>query len=372
MVGALPHPFHAVLTGCDGFSDEDARPAGSAHPQASLWDNGPDPVTELERTRTIRRLAISRFGERNLPPGAPLAELEERLAPLYFFHRFQIAAAAKVIGGLDYRHALKGDGPARMRGVRGDEQRRAIDALLAALGPAELDLPEPLLQRLAPRLPGEAPHGELFRHATRPAFDALGAAASLSDLVLAALLDPARSARLVDFHRRSPEMPGLEDLLERLVTSVFADPTPAGPRLAELGWVVQRVAVDRLLALADDPAATPAVRARVREWGGEYPRAWLFWMHLLAREQEWSAVAEAAAEALPLVSHRRPLRARIAEHPADAGRKTGRADWVLDGYREPAGCARAGAGRGPAVHHRRPLRPAIPPGGAAAHPRANG
>lgn len=255
--GVGPHPDLLFL------SDGDARPAGSAHPQASLWDNGPDPVTELERTRTIRRLAISRLGERNLPPGTPLAELEERLAPLYFFHRFQIAAAAKVIGGLDYRHALQGDGPARMRGVRGDEQRRAIDALLAALAPAELDLPEPLLQRLAPRLPGEAPHGELFRHATRPVFDALGAAASLSDLVLAALLDPARSARLVDFHRRSPEMPGLEELLERLVTAVFADPTPAGPRLAELGWVVQRVAVDRLLALADDPAATPAARARV-------------------------------------------------------------------------------------------------------------
>jgi len=251
------------------LSDEDARPAGSAHPLASLWDNGPDPVTELERTRTIRRLALSRFGERNLPPGTPLAELEERLAPLYFFHRFQIAAAAKVIGGLEYRHALQGDGPARMRRTNGDEQRRAIDALLAALGPAELDLPEPLLQRLAPRLPGEAAHGELFRHATRPAFDALGAAASLADLVLAALLDPARSARLVDFHRRSPEMPGFEELLERLVASVFVDSTLAGPRLAEVGWVVQRVAVERLFALADHPAVTPAVRARVESALGD-------------------------------------------------------------------------------------------------------
>lgn len=45
-------------------------------------------------------------------------------------------------------------------------------------------------------------------------------------------------------------------------------------------------------------------------------------------------MAEAAAEALPLVSHRRPLRARIAEQLAEAGSKTGRPAWVLDGYRE--------------------------------------
>jgi hypothetical protein len=57
-------------------------------------------------------------------------------------------------------------------------------------------------------------------------------------------------------------------------------------------------------------------------------------MRLLAREQDWSAVAEAATEALPLVSRRRPLRARIAGQLAEAGRKTGRPDWVLDGYRE--------------------------------------
>ncbi|MCL4838416.1 MAG: zinc-dependent metalloprotease [Thermoanaerobaculia bacterium] len=102
------------------LADVDARPAGAAHPHANLWDNGPDPVTALERTRTIRRLALSRFGERNLPAGAPLAELEERLAPLYFFHRFQIAAAAKVVGGLEYRHALQGDPAARLRRTRGD------------------------------------------------------------------------------------------------------------------------------------------------------------------------------------------------------------------------------------------------------------
>ncbi|OQC38815.1 MAG: hypothetical protein BWX64_01797 [Acidobacteria bacterium ADurb.Bin051] len=245
------------------LSDEDARAAGSAHPRASLWDNGTDPVTELERTRTIRRLALSRFGERNLPLGTPLAELEERLAPLYFFHRYQIAAAAKVVGGLEYRHALRGDGAARVRRTRGDEQRRAIAALLAALAPAELDLPESVLQRLAPRPPGFPAHDELFQHATRPAFDALGAAASLADLTLAALFDPARCARLVDYHRRTPELPGLEELLERLVESTFVETALLEPRLAEIARVVQRVAVDRLISLADDPAATPAVRARV-------------------------------------------------------------------------------------------------------------
>ena len=39
-----------------------------------------------------------------------MAMLEEVLVPMYFFHRYQTEATAKVIGGLNYRYALRGDG----------------------------------------------------------------------------------------------------------------------------------------------------------------------------------------------------------------------------------------------------------------------
>ena len=35
--------------GLSFISDRDARPAGGAHPTAHLWDNGSNPVTELDR-----------------------------------------------------------------------------------------------------------------------------------------------------------------------------------------------------------------------------------------------------------------------------------------------------------------------------------
>ncbi|HSM15050.1 MAG TPA: zinc-dependent metalloprotease, partial [Thermoanaerobaculia bacterium] len=195
------------------LSDSDARPLGSAHPLASLWDDGADPVSSLETAMRVRALALSRFGPGSLAPGQPLARLDEILATVYLHHRYQVDATAKLVGGVDYRHALRGDGQPAARPVDAESQRRALDALLAALDPAALDLPEPLLRQLAPRAPelGESP--ERFGSRTAPAFDALGAAATAADLVLRALLEPARAARLVDQHRRSPALPGLDELL---------------------------------------------------------------------------------------------------------------------------------------------------------------
>ena len=42
--------------------------------------------------------------------GRPLAEIEDTLVPLYLLHRYQTEAAAKEVGGLNYRYALRGDG----------------------------------------------------------------------------------------------------------------------------------------------------------------------------------------------------------------------------------------------------------------------
>ena len=39
-----------------------------------------------------------------------MATLENVLVPLYLSHRYQLEAASKWIGGVEYNYALKGDG----------------------------------------------------------------------------------------------------------------------------------------------------------------------------------------------------------------------------------------------------------------------
>jgi hypothetical protein len=264
------------------LSDEDARPPGAAQPLANLWDNGPDPVAGLEEALAVRRIALARFGEHNVAVGRPLATLQEVLVPVYFHHRYQLEAAIKVVGGLDYAYSVRGEGPQQAVPVAAAWQRRALAAVLAVLAPETLDLPERVVQVILPRAPGYPPVppdpqvSELFVGGAAPAFDPLAAAATAADMAVAGLLQRERAARLVDFHRRDAALPSLEEVLDQLIGRAVAagpaaTPAPANSasaraaagRLAELRRVAQWVVVRRLLDLAGNPAASPGVRARV-------------------------------------------------------------------------------------------------------------
>lgn len=243
-------------------SDDDARPSGASQPYANLWDNFKDPVTGLENALEVRRIALAGFGERNLRPDAPRAELEEVLAPVYFHHRYQVDAAVKMVGGVDYDHFMNRAAGVASPPVPAAEQRRALDVLLRTLSPAELDLPEGLLRTLAPRPPAYGRNRELFSTDTGKTFDALGAAASSARLTIAALLDPERVLRLVDQHRRDGELPSLEEVLERMTDAAFGAEAESEPRLLEIRRLVRTVMVEEMLALAS--SGVPArVRARI-------------------------------------------------------------------------------------------------------------
>src|SRR5947199_284274 len=99
-------------------------------------------------------------------------------------------------------------------GRRGPTSRRRSTPSSATASP--LDLPEPVLAVLLPRPPGFPANVEMFGSRTSPAFDALGAAGTAADLAVHALLERERAARLVDFHRRDPRLPGLEEVLAAL------------------------------------------------------------------------------------------------------------------------------------------------------------
>ncbi len=242
------------------ITDEDSRPLGSAHPYAHLWDNGADPARELQRMLQVRAAALARFGENAIPRGEPLATLEDTVVPLYLLHRYQTEAAAKMIGGLNYRYALRGDGEMITRMVAAADQRRALDAVLATLDAQTLTLPEALLELLPPRPPGHPRTRESFVAQTGLTFDPIAAAESSADMTLALLLNPQRAARLEEYHARDAANPGLRDVLAALLAKTWNAPEPTG-----LAGAVQRAVnmrtLEALLGLAADPHGSAAVRA---------------------------------------------------------------------------------------------------------------
>jgi hypothetical protein len=246
------------------LSDADARPGGAAQPLGNLWDNGVQAETELARLLEVRRVALERFGERNVAQGQPLALLEEVLATVYFMHRYQVDAAAKVLGGVDYRYAMRGDGQGGAFPIAAERQSDAMGALLACLAPEALDISDDVIEVVLPRPFGYGRNREQLASATMPLFDPLGAAATAADMVLRALLQPQRCARLVDQNRRNADLPGLEMLLAS-IRQALVGAQKMSPRLAEIQRVVQRVGVDALLDLASNDATPPHVRSRL-EW----------------------------------------------------------------------------------------------------------
>jgi Met-zincin/Domain of unknown function (DUF5117) len=245
------------------LTDEDARSEGSAHPRAHLWDNGPDAVAGLLHALRVREIGLAGFGERNIAAGQPVSLLQEVLVPLYFHHRYQLEAATKVVGGLEYTYAIRGPGEPASRPVDGKQQRAALAAVLRVLAPETLDLPEPVIALMLPRPAGYQPNREMFTGLTSPTFDPLAAASTAADMAVQGLLRPERTARLVDFHRRDPSLPGLDEVLSSLIETSFGGAAAKSPRHDELRRTVQWVVVRRLIGLSGDPQASPGVRARV-------------------------------------------------------------------------------------------------------------
>jgi hypothetical protein len=246
------------------LSDSDARPPGAAHPLANLWDNFSDPVTGLENALAVRRVALDRFGPHNLSVGQPRAQLEEVLTPVYFHHRYQVGAAIKVVGGVDYSHALIGDGRSVGAPVEGEEQRRALAALLDCLSPDRLDLPESVNRLIPPRPPGHSRGEELASSSTGLVFDALELARIQCAQVVDGLLHPQRCARLVDQSRRFSGLPSLEEVLAALSERVARPDLAATLRHGELQGIALGAVVRGIMVLADDARATDGVRARAR------------------------------------------------------------------------------------------------------------
>ncbi len=209
----------AFKNGARFITDQDARPQGSAHAYAHLWDNGANVSTELDNLLAIRKHAIANFSIDNIKTNQPYSVLEDVFVPLYFFHRYQTEGVTKVIGGLDYNYALKGDGSNIVKMVPGKTEKKALASILKTLNIEELAIPKKLLNLFPPRAFNYGRTRESFKSKTGVAFDPFGAVETASAMTLGLLLHPERVTRLVQHKSLDNSQLGLVEVLDEVIAN---------------------------------------------------------------------------------------------------------------------------------------------------------
>ena len=198
------------------ISDDGARSNATAHPHAHLWDNGESALEEFSRLKALRKEALDNFSEKNIAEQTPMAELERVLVPLYMGHRYQTAAVAKSIGGIEYFYNVRGDGQENAQAVSPENQKEALRLLLSTLDPEFLVIPDEVLKLIPPAPIGYYKGREFFSGHTGRSFDPLGAAASSIEHSLSLLLQPSRLARVYQQHLMDEQHLSLGDLFDQL------------------------------------------------------------------------------------------------------------------------------------------------------------
>ncbi len=247
------------------ISDSDARPQGSMQPEAHLWENGADPIAEMDRLMDLREHALNNFGMDNIPDGMPVSELEKVLVPVYLMHRYQVEAIAKQVGGYHYSYAVKGSGAKNLvRPVAAGRQQAAIDRLLKSMSPEALKLPNDLLGLIPPSAMGYSRDRELFKTHNGGAFDPLAMAETAADNNLTFLLHHHRLARVGEQHGLYPEVGtmSLENYLNKVRDEIFKQVwKEQSEHEKQIAEVVEKRLVAHLLGLAANKEAAEQVQA---------------------------------------------------------------------------------------------------------------
>jgi hypothetical protein len=257
---AMAKADEAARQGLRFVSDENARSVSASQPWGSLWDDGADPVAELDRMMQVRAAAVARFGPAALAPGEPVANLRRKFVPVWLVHRYQVEAAAKLLGGMYSEYAVAGQGEGKAAPVTPADQLRALDSLLATLQPGVIDVPAPLVPQLSAGFSGDTDRQteiEIMPMAGAAAFDPLAASEVAAQVTLNALLAPERLARMTQQHRADPASPGAHVIAQRLLALVDTSAGDArqGPVRRALGT---RVILSLAMAAHDGNSGTEA------------------------------------------------------------------------------------------------------------------
>ena len=242
------------------ISDSDARPKGSAHYLAHLWDNGTNTSEELEKVLEIRKQGIKNFSVDNIRTGEPYSVLEDVFAPLYFFHRYQVEATTKIIGGLDYNFAVKGDGQITVLPVENQIQKQALKSLLKTISAEEISIPKDKLGLFPPRAIGYGRTRESFKSRQGVAFDALAAPETAADITLELLFNPDRASRLIQQKSIDSKRLGLAEGIETVINQTIKKDYKDS-YLQEVQTSINYRVLAHLLNLASQSSSHPQVNA---------------------------------------------------------------------------------------------------------------
>ena len=246
---------HAIEKGMLFISDSDARAKGGAHIYAHLWDNGTNAAKELDRILKVRAKAIGNFSAKNIKEGEPYTVLEDVFVPLYFFHRYQVEAASKMIGGMEYSYAVKGDGQLIVKSVNPKQEKEALSSLLNSISVKTLKIPLRLTALFPPRTFGYKRSRESFKSKNGVAFDALNAASTATELVMQLLFHPERASRMIQQKAFSKNQLGLDELIDAVINSTFKVKY-VDSYDNEIQQSINNVALQELLKLASNKKAS--------------------------------------------------------------------------------------------------------------------
>jgi len=305
----------ATRKGLQFISDRDARAPGGLHPQAHLWDNGSNAIDELKEVLKIRAKALSAFGEKNIRPGMPMAMLEDALVPVYFFHRYQLEAVTKLVGGMNYTYALRGDGQLITRALPKSMQEAALGEVINCLDPSRLMLPDTIVRLIPPRPAGYDFTRELFKKRTGLAFDALSPAETAADFPLSFLFNDERLNRMAQFAVNGGL--GIGEMTNRLINATWKAPRREGmQKLIQIQ--TEQVLLTYLLASSiDDDLSFPARSSIVHALAGL--KTYIEAQKKLAKDEGYLAHLELALERMKSPDKARPTQHAVIPPGAPIG-----------------------------------------------------
>ncbi|QSX34123.1 zinc-dependent metalloprotease [Shewanella avicenniae] len=254
--------------------DADAGAMSAANAYTSQWDRGADPVAELQRLQQVRQVALQQFSANALLKGEPLGELADAIVPLYLLTRYQIGAASKFIGGVDYGYNADIE-TGSWHFMSPEQQKLALDTVLENLKVEQLYLPTPLLARLVPKAGSYRRTEENFATSLGVVNDPQAMVEALSRHTLSYLLQPARLNRVAQGSARDQEQLSVMQLLDRLAaTTLLADLPNNAKRAAAMR--INAVVVDSSLDALADSNTNPEVKAqlalKLAYWSKQFER----------------------------------------------------------------------------------------------------
>jgi hypothetical protein len=244
-------------------SDPDARPMHAANAAGSLWDNGKDPIAELERVSTVRKFAMQQFGLNSIANGQALSSLEETLVPIYLLHRYQLDAVVKLIGGVNYQYELKGDYDTvkGVSSINAKTQSSALNALLETISEDYLRIPESIVRLIPPKVYGSSRTRESFQGRSGLTFDPVSAAESTAGYTLKLLLVAERLNRIAEQHDRDDKLPGIDSVLDVLLGATIRSRSTNQTQLAQR---INYLVLDTLVNSLSQEAMAPEVRGEIQ------------------------------------------------------------------------------------------------------------